>query len=366
MTRRFVKRRAALLLIASVATFIATLIITAPVSPLSWNPPDDLIAFDACKRAPTALASVLAEGIPGSADGLAFDTKGQLLAAISDGSVIAVDRATSRWTTISRGGTFLTGLTAQTNGTIYAVDEQVGGLYSARAGQALKPVLATVGKERLLWSNDVTSSPSGRVYMTTTATGRTLDDFFFEVLEHRGTGKLLEYDPQLGSARLLRSDLNMTNGIAITTDNRLLVAESSLYGFQITDLAGRTLSRHYGLPGFTGNIRASDRPGVFWITLLSPRSGLIDATSQQPWVRKLLSWLPTRVRPKPQALPCLVEIAVARDGQVKLRALRLTAPFAVPSISTAIERDSKLYLSPASIVAGSRSKILQAQLPPNW
>jgi SMP-30/Gluconolactonase/LRE-like region len=366
MTKRFVIRRAALLLTASVASFIASLIITAPVSPVSWTPPDDLLAADACKRAPTAIASVLAEGFPGSADGLAFDQNDRLLAAISDGSVIAVDQKTSRWTTISKGGTFLTGLTAQTDGTIYAVDEQVGGLYSARPGQALKPVLAAIGKERLLWSNDVASSPSGHVYMTTTATGRSLDDFFFEVLEHRGTGKLIEYDPRTGLARLMRRNLNMTNGIAVTTDNRLLVAESSVYGFQIMDMAGRTLSRHYGLPGFTGNIRASDRPGVFWITLLSPRSGLIDATSQQPWIRKLLSWLPSRVRPKPQTLPCLVEIALAQNGPVKLRALRLTGPFAVPSVSTAIERDGQLYLAPASIVAGSRGKILQAQLPPNW
>ena len=366
MIKHFTKRRATLLLITSAASLIASLIVAAPISPISWTPPNDLLVSDACERAPAATVSVLAEGFPGSADGLAFDQNGQLLAAISDGSIIAVDQRTSSWTTISQGGTFLTGLTAQPDGTIYAVDERIGGLYSARSGQALSPILVAFGKQRLLWSNDVTSSPNGRVYMTTTATGRNLDDFFFEVLEHRGTGKLLEYDPHTGSAQLLRNDLNMTNGIAVTSDRRLLVAESSVYGFQIMNMAGRTLSQHYGLPGFTGNIRASDRPDVFWITLLSPRSKLIDATSQRPWMRKLLSWLPNRVRPKPQALPCLVEIALAQDGQVKLRALRLTAPFPVPSMSTAIERGGKLYFSPASVVDGSRGKLLQASLPLNW
>jgi sugar lactone lactonase YvrE len=358
--------RVVLALAATPLFLTAALVATAPISPVRWTPPNDLISSDACVRAPSANVSVLADNIPGPVDGLAFDQQDQLLVAVSTGSVIAVNQQSGRWTTVTRGGTFLTGLAAHSDGSIYAVDERRGGLLSAPLGKPLKPVLMSVGGKRLLWSNDVSVSPNGRVYMTTTATGRNLDDFFFEVLEHRGTGRLIEFAPRSGEARLLRDDLDMTNGIAVTSDDRLLVAESSVYGFQIMDMAGRTLSRHYGLPGFTGNIRASDRPGVFWITLLSPRSGLIDATSQQPWMRKLLSWLPNSVRPKPQALPCLVEIALGQNGRVKLRALRLTATFAVPSISTAIERDGKLYLSPASIVAGSRGKILQAQLPPNW
>jgi hypothetical protein len=139
----------------------------------------------------------------------------------------------------------------------------------------------------------------------------------------------------------------------------LLVAESAVYGVSLFSSTGERLADLTGLPGFTGNVRTSDRPERYWVTLLSPRSPVVDGTAHYPFVRRLLAWLPPGSRPQPQPLPCLVEIT--RHGG-KLTP-RLVAIDGVPtSFSTAIERSGKLYLSPASIAPGSTAKVYVADL----
>lgn len=338
----------------------AALIGLSPIDPVAWTPPAAHLTADACTTGPVANARVLATDLPGKPDGLAFAPDGRLLAALTNGNVIAVDRTSGKWTVAASGGGFLTGLAAAPDGTIYAVDERAGALLAAPFGGRFRTVIDQVGDVRLSWTNDVTLAGDGNIYVTTTATGRSLDEFFLEVLEHRGSGLLLRYDPATGQARLVADGLRMTNGVAAIPDGGLLVAESAVYGVGRFTREGKRGRSIWGLPGFTGNVRASDRQDVYWLTLLSPRSGLIDGLAGQPWARKLLAWSPASVRPGPVALPCLVEITIKGD-RLEARALRVTGPEA--SFSTAIERNGRLYLSPASIVAGSRPSLYVADIP---
>lgn len=346
--------------VAAAVAAVAALVGFSPVDPVPWVAPKPHLPADACESAPAVPAKVLADGLPGKADGLAFAPDGRLLAALANGEVVAIDRRSGRWSTVASGGGFLTGLAAGPDGRLYAVDERAGALLAAPLDGQLATLLDRVGPTRLSWTNDVTQAPDGTLYLTTTATGRSLDAFFHEVLEHRGSGLLVRYDPATGAIRILADRLRMTNGVAATPDGRLLVAESAVYGVSLFDGSGNRLGAIEGLPGFTGNIRASDRAGRYWLTLLSPRSGLIDGLAPYPLARRLLAWLPESIRPGPVALPCLIEIAL--DGQaMTARAVRIEGPRT--SFSTAIERDGALYLSPAGIVPGSRAQVLVASLP---
>lgn len=282
-----------------------------------------------------------------------------MLAALASGDVAAIDPQTGRWDIAARGGGFLTGLAAAADGTIHAVDERAGALLSAPADGTLHKVIDQAEGTRLSWTNDVAALADGSVVLTTTATGRSLDAMYHEVLEHRGTGLLVRVDPLRGQARVLASGLAMTNGIATTPDGHLLVAESARYGVSLFSAGGERLAQIAGLPGLTGNIRAADRPDRYWLTLLSPRSPVIDGTAAFPLARRLLAWLPAALRPQPQPLPCVIEIT--RDGvRLSARLLRITG---VPaSFSTAIEREGKLYLSPAGILAGTASEVNVATL----
>lgn len=338
---------------------LAGLIAFSPINPVAWTPPPPYADGATCASAPRVTARVLAEGLPGKPDGLAFDEAGRLLVAMANGEVAAVDPASGAWSLVARGGGVLTGLAHGPGNAIHAVDENAGALLEAQPGGLFRRVLDRVGTTRLTWTNDVTVLPDGSIALTTTATGRSLGDFYHEVLEHRGSGLLVRYDPVRREARVLARGLAMTNGVAAAPDGNLLVAESAIYAVSLFSPEGERLTQVAGLPGFTGNVRASDRPGRYWLTLLSPRSPVVDGTAAYPAARRLLAWLPAAVRPQPQPLPCVVEIT--RTGS-QLAARLVAIDGAPTSFSTAIERDGKLYLSPASIAPGSTARIYVADL----
>jgi hypothetical protein len=110
------------------------------------------------------------------------------------------------------------------------------------------------------------------------------------------------------------------------------------------------------LPGFPGNIRESDRPGVNWLTLLSPRNALVDRLAGLPWARRLLAWAPDGVRPKPQPSHCLVRITLGGEAP-RLEAFRVDGPADMPSFSTALEASGKLYVTPAGLGGVTRDQI---------
>lgn len=352
-------RRVAGLTLLCLGLGAAGLIAFSPIDPVAWHPPPPLADGQDCATAPRVTVRVLAKGLPGKPDGLTFNGAGRLLVAMANGEVAAVDPVSSAWSVAARGGGFLTGLADGPGGTIHAVDEQAGALLAAPPGGVFHRVLDRVGSTRLSWTNDVTALPDGSIALTTTATGRSLDDFYHEVLEHRGSGLLVRYDPASGTARVLARGLSMTNGVAAMPDGNLLVAESANYAVGLFSPEGERLAQLTGLPGFTGNVRASDRPGRYWVTLLSPRPPVVDGTAPYPSVRRLLAWLPAAVRPQPQPLPCLVEIS--REGRTLTPRL-LAVDGAPTSFSTAIERDGRLYLSPASIAPGSTAQVYVAEL----
>jgi len=351
-------------LLASAATLIIVvvgfLIILSPVDPLPWVSPPNLLAADACETAPSRVASVFASNLPGQPDGMAFGQDGALRVALSNGSIVAI-RPSGDWRVEADGGGTLTGLAVAKDGT-YAVDEARGGLFKAVDGKML-PVLTRFDGQRLRWTNDVTALADGRLLVTTTSARHDLTDFFGEVLEHRGSGLLLSYDPNGDSAALLRRDFEMTNGLAVDeATSEAVVAESAMYGLRRVDLNSGKETRLVGLPGFTGNIRASDRPHVFWVTLLSPRNVLIDRLAPYPWARKLLAWLPAGLRPGPRPFPCLIELTL-RPGSMSARAVRVLVNGDQTSYSTAIERNGVLYLSPAGIVETATPVIYAAPVP---
>ncbi|WP_086733614.1 SMP-30/gluconolactonase/LRE family protein [Erythrobacter colymbi] len=352
-------RRIAGLALLGLGLGAAGLIALSPIDPVTWQPPPPLADGQTCATAPRVTVRVLASDLPGKPDGLAFDGAGRLLVAMANGEVAAVDPASGAWTIAARGGGFLTGLADGLDGTIYAVDERTGALLAAPPGGAFRRMLDRVGSTRLSWTNDVTAMPDGSIAFTTTATGRSLDDFYHEVLEHRGSGLLVRYDPASGKARVLARGLAMTNGVAAMPDGNLLVAESAIYAVSLFSPEGERLAQLTGLPGFTGNIRASDRAGRYWVTLLSPRSPIVDGTAPYSAVRRLLAWLPAAMRPGPQPLPCVVEIT--REAR-SLTPRLLAIDGARTAFSTAIERDGRLYLSPASIAPGSTAAIYVADI----
>jgi sugar lactone lactonase YvrE len=342
---------------------LAALTAFSPLRPIAWSPPTDAISRTACAAAPVLTARVLTEGLPGRPDGLAFAPDGSLHVALSTGRIVAVSTKSGAWRIVAQGFGQLTGLATAADGTDFVADERGGRLLSAERDGRLRTRLDSVDGQALTWANDVAALADGRIVFTTTALGRNLDDFYPEVLTHRGSGRLILFDPTSGRARTLIRDLQMANGVAVNArSNSVVVAETSVYGVRLVSLSGGGASHLYGLPGFVGNLRAADRPAVYWLTLLSPRSPLIDDLSGWPLVRRLLYWLPEAVRPKPQPLACVIRLHTSGNG-LSAKAFRIGGAVPTTSYSTAIERAERLYLTPASIVEGAPRAVYEADLP---
>jgi sugar lactone lactonase YvrE len=348
----------------AIALIIGTLIVFSPVNPLAWAPPDAASAAPRCDGAAPALtARVLVSGLPGTPDGFARSEEGYLYTALSNGEVARIDLSAATFSIVGQApGARLTGITAAPDGTIYAADEVGGAVYRfAMKGTAIaigEKVLHEADGRALRWTNDVAVAADGALYVTTSSQRRTLDQFFFEVLDHRGSGQLIRFDPRTNDTRVLQASLNMTNGVAMAPKGGVLVAESSTYSVRRfgPDGAPAPAPIADNLPGFPGNIRAADRPGVYWLTLLSPRNGLVDRLAGLPWARRLLAWAPDGVRPKPQPFHCLVRITLG-EGPPQLDAFRVEGPADMPSLSTALETRGKLYATPAGLGGASRDHL---------
>jgi sugar lactone lactonase YvrE len=354
---------------ATLALIIGGLIAFSPIDPVAWTPPDAQSVAPRCDdTAPDVGARVLASGLPGTPDGIIPSADGGLHAALSTGRIARIDPIDGSFSIVGEiTGARLTGLAAAPDGAIYAADEVGGAVYRFDVGPSSpvrgQAVLRAANGRALQWTNDITAAPDGAIYVTTSSQRRTLDQFFHEVLEHRGSGQLIRLDPRTNDVRVLQSSLNMTNGAAADSSGGVLVAESSSYSvrrFGFNGAPGEIVAG--SLPGFPGNIRASDRPGVYWLTLLSPRSALIDQLAGVPWARRLMAWLPETIRPRPQPFHCVVRITLGPSAP-RLEAFRVTGPSDMPSFSTALEVDGKLYVSPAGLGGVERGEIYVIDSP---
>ena len=339
-------------------------LIASPINPVAWNAP--AAGPDICATAPILETQVLTQTLPATPDGLGIDAQGLIVAGLANGQIVRIDPVSAQWRVAGRApGAFLTGLNVAEDGTIFSVDERGGALHRLSPGSATARVAASaVAGRRLRWSNDVVEGSDGGIYMTTTSRRRSLDRFYDELLEHRGTGQLIRYDPQSGSVRELANGLEMTNGIAQgMRANEVLVVETSAYRVRQMGIGpGEGTSQIVidNLPGFPGNIRKS-ASGHYWLTLLSPRNALVDQLSGWPSARRLMALLPTWARPKPEPFACVIKFDPLKDGN-RVQAFRLHASVQLPSFSTAIEHQGRLYLSPAGMGRVDQGSLYVADL----
>ena len=350
------------------ALSVVGLAVFSPIDPISWSPPDASQSPAKCENSPILKAAVLTSKLPGTPDGLDFGEDGTLFAALSTGKIVSVDTRTGLFTQFgSVQGARFTGLSVGSDGTVYAADEIGGSVYAfappAATTAAPTPILgqkilSVLNGKALQWANDVAVTPDGALFVTTSSQRRNLDQFYHEVLEHRGSGLLISLNLKDRTPKSLQPSLEMTNGVALSHNGRsVLVAESSAYRVSRFELDGANQGKvASNLPGFPGNIRRSDKFGRYWLTLLSPRNGLIDGLAGNPVARRLLAWLPQSVRPKPSPFHCLIRLTETSTG-MRAQAFRVQGPEDMPSFSTAIERDGRLYVTPAGLGGVERGEI---------
>ncbi|XP_035476670.2 adipocyte plasma membrane-associated protein [Scophthalmus maximus] len=147
--------------------------------------------------------------------------------------------------------------------------------------------------------NGLEISPrTGVIYFTHSSSRWGRRHVKLEVIELNALGRLLAYDPQTGSVKVLLDSLYMPNGVVLSPDERfLLLAETSIGRILRFWLKGPKAGTKEvvmdNMIGYPDNIRLSDR-GTFLVGVTTPRfrkltPPFLDLIAPYPAVKRLLA-----------------------------------------------------------------------------
>jgi sugar lactone lactonase YvrE len=332
-----------IILVTAVAAYL--LLWPVGIDPAPWNPPA-APALAGAYAPNTRLAGVerLGEGAGKGPETIAIDAQGNIYGGTADGRIVRLKPDGSGAATFANTGGRPLGLDFDARGNLIVADAYKGLL--AVAPDGMITVLATGhGGVPFRLTDDVDIGRDGTIYFTDASSRFSVEHSVVDLLEHRGNGRLLAYDPTTRTTRLLLDQLYFANGVAISPDQSfLLVNETGKYRVRRLWLtgprAGRAETFIDNLPGFPDGI-SSNGEGTYWLALIAPRSPDLDAMLPNPFVRKIVARLPESLRP--QAKCHAFVLGLDADAKV-VHNLQDPACSRYGAITAVTEHGGQLYL----------------------
>lgn len=326
------------------------------VDPVSWDAPTDLgyVGVFQQNSLLQRIETVEMKGTHGPEDLVMLN--GQIYGSTREGWIFRHNQTSGEVTNwVHTGGSPL-GLAFDVDKNLLVADAYLGLLNISADGTVTtltKRVDGTATEHPSIdYADDLAIAADGKVYFTDASTkfgakayGGTFEASVLDTIEHGGHGRLLVYDPQDQSTKILLEGLNFANGVAMAEDSSfLLVVETGSYRIHKLWLQGEKTGQSEviidNLPGFPDNI-VRGREGRFWVGLVAPRKALLDAVSSSSFLRKVIHRLPPAMRPKPDQYGHV--FAIDAEGQVLLS---LQDPEAGYHTNTGVlETDNWLYIS---------------------
>ncbi len=344
-------RRVGLVVGALLAALVLYFVLwPVPIRAVAWTAPANP-GFTGVYAANTKLAAldlVPSAGEPGP-EAIARDSSGRFYLATANGWIVRLDSTGAhpeKW--VNTGGRPL-GMAIDASGTLWVADA-IRGLLSVSPGGAVLVMATQVEGTPIRYADDLDIAPDGRVYMSDASTAfyppehDALSASILEVLEHRGTGRLIEYEPGTGITKVLARGIVFANGVAVTHDGRgVLVVDMGNYRVLRVERDGpargaiQTFAAE--LPGFGDNLKRG-LDGRYWLSLYSPRNALADGLAARPFLRQMLLRIPKPLRPGPVNYGHIVAfdsagavVASLQDPEGKL-----------PSMTSVLETRGTLWL----------------------
>ena len=290
-----------------------------PINPVVWEPEDN--AGYIGDFAPNmALANL--ERIPlgksvGPEDVAVLN--GKIYATSQTGDITRIDPATKQVEIVTNTGGVPLGIEVS-GGLIYIADAHKGLLSLTESGE-LKTLTDEVDGTPILYADDLDIAENGVIYFSDASTkfgaednGTTMAASLLEIMESRGTGRVLAYDPRTKQTTTIAKGLVFPNGVAMHPDGSVLVNETGRYRvLKIDPSTGRMTEWISNLPGFPDNINPGPH-GTYFLGLISPRSDWLDKNAKSPAMRKLAMRLPPSMRPQAEHYGHIVQLD--KDGNV--------------------------------------------------
>lgn len=308
------------------AALVAYLLLwPVPVTPQAWPQPKsvDYSGVFAQNQRLATFEKMTLDGLHGP-EAVVADAQGNLYASTHEGWIVRWmegSNAAERW--VKLAGRPL-GLAFDANHNLWVADAYIGLIKVTPQGK-ISTVLTEFADSPIVYIDDLVVAPNGKIYFSDASTkfapkewGGTLQASLLDIMEHGKYGRVIEFDPATQKTRLVMDELSFANGVTIDPQGQfLLVVETGEYRvwkhWLTGDKAGQSEVIASDFPGFPDNIHRG-REGRYWVGLTAPRSTVLDALAEKPFLRKVVQRFPAFMRPK--VLPYGMVIAIDGDGNV--------------------------------------------------
>lgn len=315
------------------------------IDPLGWTPPrapgftDNFALNEALLNANII---ILQSGY--GPEDIAIDKQGRIYGGLQDGRIVRIleDGTQEVFARIENGRPL--GLAFDRTNHLIVADAWRG-LLSIDTGGRITVLSTAADDKPFRFTDDVDIAQDGKIYFSDASDTYHQPDYRLDLLEARGHGRLLVYDPNTKITTQLLDGLYFANGIALSADNDfVLVNETGRYRITRYWLKGDKAGSHDifidNLPGFPDGI-SSDGNGRFWLAMPSPRNPLLDAAHPKPWLKSLLSKLPRFLQPS--AIRHGIVVQLDESGNV-VRTLHDSKGEKVHMVTSVEQAGDTLYL----------------------
>jgi sugar lactone lactonase YvrE len=329
-------------LIAVVALYL--LLWPVPISPQAWTPPPaPTLSGQYQQNSLLSGTERLSLGSGYAPEDVALDAENRIYAGMDDGRIIRLQADGTRPKVFSNTHGRPLGLVFDPSGNLIVADA-IKGLLSIGHDGSLTVLTTEADGVPFACTNDLDVAADGTIYFTDASSKFPLTNYKADLLEHRGNGRLLAYDPRTKTTRTLLKDLCFANGVAVSPDQSfLLVVETGGYRVHRVWLSGPKQGQSEifidNLPGFPDGISSNGRD-KFWLALVTPRDQALDKLLPHPFLRKAVLRLPAFLQPAPKRYGFVLGldlngkvVANLQDGSAQCYA----------QIANAVERQGSLY-----------------------
>ena len=231
---------------------------------------------------------------------VAVDQYGNIYGGLDDGRIIKItkDGKQSIFATIEGGRPL--GLHSDKAGNLIVADSWKG-LLSINPNGEIRTLSTEADGLPFAFADDLDIASDGKIYFSDASHKFNQPDFVLDLLEARGNGRLLVYDPSTGVTKTLLDGLYFANGVALSqNEDFVLVNETGRYRITRYWLKGEKAGTHDifvdNLPGFPDGV-SSNGEGFFWLAIPTPRSTDVDQAHPSVFMKKLLAKLPQWMQP---------------------------------------------------------------------
>jgi sugar lactone lactonase YvrE len=356
-----------ILLLLTVSLLAYLSLAAVPIEPKSWHAPTD-VGYVGPHLPNTRLSNLNIIDLHGQTgpEHVALGPDGKIYAAVDGGKILRMDHDGGALETWADTGGQVLGFDFDANGHLIAADA-LRGLLSIGTGtdrkiEVLADSINVDGQvDPIRYADAVVVAKDGKIYLSDASRrfgpkqwGGTFNASVLDIVEHGGTGRIIEYDPTSRRTRVVMHGLAFANGMALSADgSALFVAETGEYRIWKIDPAAHDLDTATAasganpqarvvianLPGYPDNLMRGMH-GRIWIGFAKPRGKALDDMAGKPFLRKMTMRLPKALWPVPPAYGHVI----AMDENGKVVADLQDPSGSYPETTGVLETDAKLYI----------------------